>query len=304
MGQLKLNNKYINTLTPEGLTCAYMLINLIGNHDYLYITPQLLGAIYISKKPSPSILKRIESGLKDLEKNEAIKKVEKISNIYKYDIRNLKFKFGDGEYYIHCEESDIYKILKNTKQCNRIDLFSFFIKTLTTFCTTKYMEKYQFKIGFMPYTYLAFKNNVSVKTVYRYMDLLKELKVLYVIKYKKTFRSEKGQFENSSINNTYSRYEDRQICCDYSNEVNGMYTVDDSDINESRSIVQKYHQMQKGREYELEEVKKIYEGIKDWNKRHEEIYESQTKKGLNPPIPEYKDLSIFEKYGLGGENDV
>ena len=103
----------------------------------------------------------------------------------------------------------------------------------------------------------------------------------------------------------YCRYSDKDICEKYIKENTKTIKNNNKYINitnEMRSLSQKYNYFK--RTYadsiceDIDKVKKAYNAAKQWNEYAKQNYENAILDGKKVEEPEYKDLSIFDKYDL------
>ena len=102
------------------------------------------------------------------------------------------------------------------------------------------------------------------------------------------FKDKSGKIKRH--NNIYGRYADKDLIDEFANIRYQMYddlhkVQSENNINNARSLTQKYNHMIKGTKYDKATVAAIYTYICKYNEKY-------PKKA--------KDMSIFEKYGYNG----
>ena len=110
---------------------------------------------------------------------------------------------------------------------------------------------------------------VTKKTISLYISCLKELKLIFLFQ------------DKAKKNNLIGRYEDRELLRGWALQ-NGYTGGSRSFANEARSLMMKYHQLEKGRKYSTNEVQQIKEYV-SW-------YNSNCEPGNE------KDMSVFDCY--------
>lgn len=208
-------------------------------------------------------------------------------------------------FYTSISKEEFNTIINTNEDVNNYALLKFFLRIVGTFDSSKNMKsKYKFKIGTVPQTLLSSICQISISTLIKYNNVLIKNNIMYVVN-RKTLKlsCNTGKLYNA-MSNIYSRYEDRDLCEKYLVD-NGFYKKDKAYVNisnEMRSLSQTYNYFQ--RKYkdkiceDIDKVNKAYSAAKLWNQYTKEDYERKIENGEHPSKPKYKDLSIFEQYGL------
>ena len=157
--------------------------------------------------------------------------------------------------------------------------------------------RYRFKVGYMPRTHLSTTVGIDIGTIDKYNKILEDNHLIYI-----TNRKCYDSANQTAIwqTNVYSRYQDAELCEQYAREnsdIAGTKTRKQQ-VNDSRKYVQMYNAMLKGKEYDKDTAVAIYAAMKNWNEEKLRKYNEQLDLGYCPPEPQYKDLSIFDKYQL------
>lgn len=227
--------------------------------------------------------------------------------------------FGRGEYicsfkkilrieegcsYYGVYEDEIKQIFRANTSLNKYKILKYYFVTVGSFDGRKSIdERYRFKVGTMSHEFICGNSLVSKASAIKYRQFLEDEKLLYVIKHEDYFIKENADgYVPLRVSNTYSRYEDRLLCDEYDKtyKKNFKKKNDDKDkkTNKMRSRIQKYNALLKGKEYDQKTMKEIYDSVVEWNESKKLWYEDQIEQGYCPPVPKYKDLSVFEKYGI------
>lgn len=204
--------------------------------------------------------------------------------------------YNKSKYYVSITSQELRTII-DLDDNNKYGLLRYFILLTGSFDSSKACpEKYRFKIGKMSEEYMAETFKISSATLMRYNKLLQQKQLIYIAKRKSFLANTDTQWQT----NVYSRYVDRVLCDEYAKSTSSMSDTPlyKRQVDESRKYTQMYNAMLKGKEYEDDVVYEIYESMKSWNEEKKSKYEDQIASGYFPPEPKYKDLSIFEKYGL------
>ena len=97
---------------------------------------------------------------------------------------------------------------------------------------------------------------------------------------------------------------DRKLCEEYLTE-KGFVKKEKSYVNitnEMRSLSQRYNYFKRTYENticeDIEKVIRAYDAAKQWNEYAKQYYENAILDGKKVEEPEYKDISIFDKYDL------
>lgn len=211
-----------------------------------------------------------------------------------------EFNF-DKEFYVKISVNEIRKIMNITSYGNKFSLLRYFVTAVGSFAISG-DEKYKFKIGNMPQSYLADAANTTPQTVISYNKILLDNELLYVAR-NKVFMERDNNGHGmlvSRMPNIYSRYKDKQLCDEFAKDyhIQREATNYKNSVDESRKYVQMYNAMLKGKEYPQEVVNDIYLYVKKWNVDKKRRFDDEIANGHHPHEPKYKDLTIFDKYNL------
>jgi len=259
------------------------------DYDPVFINRNMISYYLTGKrKLSRSIDDILKSGIKELIENNIICCEEQNSQTYYFGLKNIKLE--DTVKFVFVDFDDIRKIM----QCNykgKIGLLRYYIVLLGTFISKNHVtdirdpEKYNNVLGMMSQEYIANLADISVHTVVEYTKILEQLELLYVSRCSFMFKDANGNIKKH--NNIYGRHIDKDIIDDFTNVRYEMY--DDLHkvqlsytANNSRSLMQKYNQLVKGKSYDKLVINDIYNYVCLYNKKHPK---------------KCKNMSVFEKYG-------
>ena len=236
----------------------------------------------------------LRSGLKELIENNIISCKKKKSSSYYFDASD--FIINENDNYVVVYLSEIKKIICNNYK-GKINLLRFYLCLLSTFILNNHIQdirdsnKYNNVLGMLSQEYLSSITDISVRTAMEYIKLLEELNLIYVSRCSFMFKDKKGNVKRH--NNIYGRYDDKDIIEEFTKVRYEMY--DDlhkihmsSASNNSRSLMQKYNQMVKGKVYNNEVVDNVYNYLIQYNKKHPN---------------NCKNMDIFMKYGYNVDLD-
>ena len=240
----------------------------------------------------------IHKGLKKLIDKNIVSVVSRLTDTeYILDVTNIN---NTSKFFVNINVSDVRKIMNINTKVNKFTLLRYYIILLSTFKIDK--SKDSGKIGYMSQSYIKDLSGISIPTMNKYNNILEENKMIYIAKSTdhEEYYDSKGNHRITKFKNVYSRYEDRDIADSYVNTYStcNFSTKLDMKVNESRKYVQMYNAILKGKLYDKDTIEKIYDGIVAWNENKRSKYEEQMHQGFNPDEPKYKDLSVFEQYGL------
>lgn len=277
------------------LTYIGLAICMKQGMDYIYADKNILY-FYLSGTLS-SIPRRFDEnlkyGLKELIDKKIIFCKKKSNNAYYIDINN--FTVSQEDNYIIIYLSEIQSIISSNYQ-GRIGLLCYYAGLLSTFILknkikdVREQDKYNNILGMISQEYISDILNVSKHTIIEYTKTLEELKLLYVSRCSFKFKDKYGKIKRH--NNIYGRYADKDLIDEFANIRYQMYddlhkVQSGNNINNARSLTQKYNQMIKGVKYDKATVATIYTYICKYNEKY-------PKKA--------KDMSVFKEYGYKVEN--
>lgn len=236
----------------------------------------------------------LKQGLQELIDKNIVACLEQNKNNYYFGFKNIKL--NDDDKFVFVDFDDIRKIMECDYK-GKIALLRFYVVLLGTFICKNYIsdirnpDKYNNIMGMMSQEYVANLADVSVHSVIEYTKILEELNLLYVSRCSFMFKDSKGNIKRH--NNIYGRYENKDIIDEFTKIRYEMY--DDlhkvhmsSASNNSRSLMQKYNQMVKGKTYSKEVMDNIYNYINQYNKKYPN---------------KCKNMDVFMKYGYNVDLD-
>lgn len=285
--EIILNNDLSNNAI---LTYIGLSICLKKGMSYVYADKNLLY-YYLSGKPT-TIPRRFEEnikkGMKELLDKNIITCKNKINNIYYINADSIITNKDDNYIIIHL--SEIQKIISCDYQ-GKISLLRYYTGLLSTLILKNNVsdirdsERYNNILGMLSQEYVADLLGISIHTVVDYTKILEELELIYVSRCSFKFKDKSGKVKRH--NNIYGRYENKELIDEFANIRYSMYddlhkVQNANNINNARSLTQKYNRMLKGTKYDKVTVAAIYEYINNYNKK----YPNKS-----------KDISIFEGYG-------
>lgn len=279
---VKLNNEAIMTYVGIVASHIYGMNETLANKDIINFC--------LTRKHNATrrFEESIRLGLNQLIDSQIISCKDKIGINYYLDNNNIVLKKNDK--FIFAELDDINKIMSSTVT-SKSNILRLYLCILGTFINknnikdVRDQDKYNNILGSMSQDYLATISHLSRTSVVEYIKELEALKLLYVSRCSFTFKDKSGKVKKH--NNIYGRYEDKELIDEFANVRYSIYddlhkVQDANNINNARSLTQKYNHMLKGTKYDKGTVAAIYEYINNYNKK----YPNKS-----------KDISIFEEYG-------
>lgn len=294
-----IHNDIISVLTPKAVLVALALnvINYKNNRQIEYISVNRI-CFELGLSFDKSNQSQIKQGLKDLERSKLIDILQIInSNEFVVSIDRRIANRSKG-YFTKISEDELRLIMGSDFQFDKkVGILKYFIAVLSTFNNSGSLpEKYKGKISSMPLSYICEVADISEKSANRYNESLEELKVLYIYRSTEINHDEKGQI--SQPTNVYSRYGDSMICDEFARSREEHYHADSKvkkeKSDENRSLAQKFKQLQKGKEYDEETMKKIEKYVKDRNKKYADEIATGYREAM--VMPEKKDVSDLFAY--------
>ena len=153
----------------------------------------------------------LQKGVAELQARELITVEDASKHGWVLDFEKL-YVDTEKQYFVIVEDWEISKIL-NCEQityCNkRVSLMRYFIALISTFDNSASFEYGTGKIGHMTIDFIAAQAHTSLRTAKRYNDELSDLKLIYIYRTNDKLVVD-GKLRQ--INNTYSRYEYKEIC--------------------------------------------------------------------------------------------
>lgn len=292
-----LQKDIINKLDDDEL-CVYLAVKYIAKQEKeCFITYGHIDYVLFGREGTRAEKAIVSSGLKKIVDKKYINIISTIRGYgYVCDAANLNV-YDKVQYYASLTHTELQKII-SIDGCNRYNLLRYFLVIVGTFVADKQCDdKYRFKVGYMPRSYIAEMSNIDIATADKYNKILEDNHLIYVAR-RKTYDN-KSQVANWQTN-IYSRYQDNKLCEEYAKSVSAVVDTKTykKQIDESRRYIQMYNAMVKGKIYDVATVADIYEAVQTWNEDKKRKYEDQIAQGYCPAEPKYKDLSIFDKYKL------
>lgn len=292
-----------NALSNNGIIVyAGIGFNFFGRQDIL-LTYNYLKAVIFGKDSDLNKRNIIKSGFDELvqcgyievlyqtNKEEFVCDVSKIS---KYDKGFTSLQYEEFQ-----------KIITLDSNVHSGNLIKYLLCCISTFDKNK-NKTYNYKFGDKPQSYICSISGINIQSINRYNKILEDHHILYIARRKDNeYKSKHGGELYKSTTNIYCRYCDKEKCDQYLLE--NRFTTKKKDTfinisNEMRSLSQTYNYFQ--RTYkdkiceDMDKVNKAYTAAKQWNQYAKEDYERKIESGDHPEEPQYKDISIFDKYGL------
>ena len=246
---------------------------ITGEAVHCYLTGNLTDDLRDIKIFNNAIMELCESGYITILQNK--KNTRFKVDASKLIIENVK---ESKNYYTIAYQEEIYKIM-NSNEKYRFKLLRYFLCLTSTFI--------QDSGGLVSYTPANILRDIAdiknIKTVYRYNEILQDLKIIYVHKSKDYIRE--GS-EIKTVSNIYGRYKDKDFITGVGDNYSNLYgTKRFSNAHSTRSASHKYMWWLKGKEYSYDELKEVYLTLVEFNKKYERIDNSKL-----------KDLTVFSEY--------
>lgn len=298
------------TLSDEAFTvwCALRSIMQKDINEY-FLSYNMIGyALYGKRQLTRAELSVIKKGYAELKIKELIKEELSISSTDVIaDLSELYYKKGK-EYFVDLSDIEMQKImnLKNIGKVSHCKLLRYFTCMVGTFNRSNDIgDEYKGKIGGMALDCFTELIGVSNKTAGQYNQVLENNELLFVIRHKDFYQgvNEKGQSELREIPNTYSRWCDRELAKQFSQDTHGyLYFKEQKNIktekaNQNRGLAQKYNNFCKGKEYDIETIREMYMYCSDWNENQLAYHNTQISRGYKHELLQ-KDMSVFNDYLL------
>lgn len=251
----------------------------------LLITTEFLCYLIYNREVTKTESTYISNGLKELiDKNIIVLKQMITKNQYVCDVTGLFINKGD--FFVTVSYDEMRNILSIDSKTDKPKLFRYFCCIVSCFNYSKNLEeRYRGKICGVSIDTIT---DLPIRTAIRYNEILEDNKFIFIFRYEDVLRNN-DRFVK--IPNTYSRYEDMELCKDYAvyyqsqygwNHMQETKSLTLLNANKNRALGQKYVQLCKGKKYDKETIKDIYNWVIEWNSN-----------------PEHsncqKDLSVFEE---------
>lgn len=276
--KLKLSKEVTeNNNLSNNAILSYIGLVYCCRFDYepVYINRNMI-AYYLTgkRKQIRRFDESLKKGLQELIDKKIITCIEQNPQNYYFEFKNIKLE--DNNKFVFVDFDDIRKII----ECNykgKYALLRFYVVMLGTFISKNHIsdirdpDKYNNVIGMMSQEYIANIAAISVHTVVEYTKVLEELNLIYVSRCSFMFKDVNGNVKRH--NNIYGRYSDKDIIDDFTKVryemYDNMHKVHMSiSSNNSRSLMQKYNQIVKGKVYDKEVMDEIYNYLIQYNKKH------------------------------------
>lgn len=258
------------------------MYNVNGKNIYYLLSGKVCTSIFIANNFNKSILNLESHGIISITQN--YKNEEFEVDLSRFEIVNPK-----KNYYTIIHDHEVRKIINSGKKF-RHKILRYFVYLASTFmCSSK--DKFVPHVSYAPAEKLAMAVNFrDTKTVYRYNQILQDLKLIYI--YRAGFFVQFDGAEIKGISNVYGRCKDKQMVIQEGEKYAERYGVKGKSISQldtaksTRSASQKFNMWINGKkEYTYDELKDIYTILLDYNKRYEKV--DNTK---------HKDLTVFKDY--------
>lgn len=294
-------------LSSAGLF-SYLAIGLNSQgKDQVYMSDAYLNWLLFGTIKDHKLSKIIRNGTNELIERGYIQLIEKNKNKeYIYDISKIIEK-KDGAF-IQININEMQKILNINSNVDVVELLRYYVACICTFDSNK-NHSYNYKFGDKSQKYLSMMTNINATTINKYNKILEDNRLLYIVR-RKFSNYKKRQYGSlhSQCTNIYCKYDDKDLCETYVKQQGFAKTTKQytNRVDEMRSLSQKYNYFK--RTYadkiceDFDKVQGAYNAAKLWNQYAKEDYEAKIENGEFPTLPEYKDLSIFEKYDLTTQN--
>ena len=230
----------------------------------------------------------LKEGLQELLDKKVIVCKQRNGSDYFLGLDNIQL--DDKDKFVFVSYEDVNKILTCNSQRKK-SLLRFYILLNGTFIGKNHIkdirdpDKYNNILGMMSQEYLAEIADISSRTVMDYIKIFEELKLIYVSRCSFTFKDAQGRIKRH--NNIYGRYENKALIDEFADIRYSMYddihqVQNTNEINNARSLMQKYNCLRNNTKYDKATVAAIYKYVCSYNEKH-------PKKA--------KDMKPFEKYG-------
>lgn len=283
--------------------CVWAALQPFSNVQMeLLLSVPYLGFLIFGREPTRAEEKVIKNGFHeliecgDISVSQTLKKGEYVCNI-----RNLYFEQG-SEYFVVVTYDELHKIMNIQTKANKEKLFRYFVSVVGCFNHSKNVDvEYRGKVCGISLE--SINALIPKKTAINYNEILEINELLYVYRADDVLFSKNGM---KRIANSYSRFDDKDLCIKFVTYYQSNYGWNRSKerrkselnkANASRSLAQKYNNLVKGKQYDIETVSDLYQWAVEWNQTQKKIYAEEIAKG-NAPELRQKDMTVFEKYNF------
>lgn len=305
--KILINKDYLleNELSSEALL-VFIELKIKYRKPEIYFNSTLLSIYAFGEDFTDKQRNIIVKGFNELVDSDIIKINKNIRNeIFICDISEV-LKIEKHQFYLSIYMEEFSKIINLNDNVNVCRVLKYFLNLIGTFDAREKTDvKYRHKIGSSSQKTLSNLCKIDVATMIKYNKILEKNKIIHITKRKAAVvnQVQSGRIFKQ-VSNVYSRYEDKKLCEEYIKE-QGFIKNDKvfvNVVNEMRSLSQKYNyfaRVYKEKQCEdLDKVQAAYEAGKQWNEYAKQDFEQSVKDGKKVDEPKYKDLSIFDQYGL------
>lgn len=295
------------SLSDESICVIAALRNIICDGiDEYYITYGMIAYYLFQRLATKREMECVKKGFNDLvDKELVIIKNKYISTEFICDLSKLYHKHNSS-FFSDVTDDELHAIMNIKKNnCNKYKIFRYFSCMVGSFNRSNSISKqFRGKIGGLSLKDFSNMLKISVHTMSEYNKILEENKLLFVIRHKDFYQefTSTGKSKLKEISNTYSRFCDKELAILYSSTIYGYkYNNHEKDIktntaNSKRGLAQKYISFCKGKQYDIDTIKKLYEYCIEWNAAQESKYKEELSKGYSPAEPKYKNIDVFDRY--------
>ena len=285
--------------------CALRNIMQKDTYEY-FVSYNLIADSLYGRVAERKEMVAIRKGYKELKDSGYIKEVVRYTEKeVKVDLSALYYEKG-SEYYADLTSEEMRKILNIKGKENNAKILRYFTCMIGTFNRSDSVDDcYKGKIGGMSLEYFGELIDISKTTASNYNKILEENELLFVIRHKDFLQgtNAKGQSQLREIPNTYSRWCDKDLAKQFAQDTHGyIYFHQQKDIqtakaNQNRGLAQKYLAFCKGKQYDIETIKAIYNYCEEWNANQEAYKNEQISRGYDYEF-EPKDMKVFDDYWM------
>lgn len=293
-------NILFNKDMSDNAICVYAALRYFCKNDLseYYVNVNHVAYILLERDAVRREMELIRDGLKTLEKLGLIKTVKKRTSFdFIMDLSKINYDIDKDGYYVVLYLSELRKIM-NIKNISKGTILKYFITICSRFDNSKNIdEKYRNKFVKISLESLAKLSCIPYRTCIRYTKLLEDNKIIFPHRLKST--PSMSIESKDDLVNVYCRYENKKICEKYFSDNFNLFSKTSSNYNANtyRSLAQKYNALCRGKNYDLDTIKAIYNYCVSWNEYQQKIYDAEILKGFSPTLKQ-RDLSIFRRFNL------
>lgn len=305
--QLFLKDEIIknNRISPKALSVYVALRSIFKQEkqNYYITVKQIIFALTGALEHDRYFVEDIVLGLDELISSDIISEVEKLTKSGRLlDLSALYFKTSDT-FFTTVNDEDIFKIMKcNSNKFNLLRHYLCLLSTLVKRDGVNHWDSSELKkdIGYMSQKFLIEQFNISQKTLYNYHNLLQEEQLMFF--YKPVFYK---YIDNAitSFTGTYGEYKNKDKIIECGKKSENYFLQDKIKkkvSSENRSLANKFRYIRdKGKVYDYEIMKRVYEAMVDRNQELRKIYFTDDRY-----YEHQKDLSVFKEYNFYKKEDM